>query len=126
MSSYRTPEAYAREVLTVVGRMTLEQWLAMHTEPPGWYTITHIGRVMRIWAAIVARFGASVPLPVAHVADDAIQFAWTFNQCHVNVDIYKDRWDWFFRDRVSGDCDFGESTDDALPDAFIARFTRLL
>ncbi len=104
-----------------------QHYLDVMTQPEGRFSAEHIGVVRHVWALIVARFGATFALPIAMpTGDGALQLAWTWNQRHVSVDVYPDRWDWFFRDRSTGECDGDEvAAFDALPEALVGRLALL-
>jgi hypothetical protein len=104
-----------------------QHYLDEMTAPDGRFSSAHIRSVRRVWSQIVQCFGGALALPIAMpTADGALQLAWTRNRRHASIDIYEDRWDWFFRDRATGECDGDEvAAFDALPQALADRLALL-
>lgn len=75
-----------------------------------------------IWSLVVA-VQPEIGLPVIVPTDDGgLQLSWTVARRHLSIDIYENEWDWFYRDRETGEIDGGEATSDGdLPQSLRRR-----
>lgn len=105
------------------------QYLDVMTAPKGRFAPDHIERVRQVWTLISDHFGGLFPLPVAMpTGDGALQLSWTRGHWHASVDVYADSWEWFFRDRDTGDFDGDEleNSIELLPEALKAHLALLV
>ena len=82
-------------------------------------------RVRAIWSLVRPHLGGMLPVAMP-TSDGAMQLSWTRGNRHVSIDVYEDRWDWFFRDRSTDEVDGGDAADfESLSDAFMDRLELL-
>lgn len=105
-------------------RAAFQCYLDMMTVPEGRFSAEHVARVRRLWEHCLPLEG--VPVVALPTSDGALQLSWTRGYLYLSIDIYPDRWDWFFRNRVTDLCDGGDVTDfGTMPDAYMARMSEL-
>jgi hypothetical protein len=78
------------------------------------------------WQEIVERVGADAPLPMVTAHDDHVSLAWNREHEYLDVQLFADGLEWFYRGRQRGDVEgTAEGREASIPDAFFARLRAL-